>query len=355
MFKKIGAVCLCLALVPASFAADLPTEFDPKSKYRLDYSDMNAVLKASVLDMGPSTHKRAKKPKRSTSSRMILANPLPSRLEGNRVMYDKFQEPQIEFLKAMRDDLLAIPSQVPIERLRKNEQLAYWYNLHNAIVMAKLAEEYPITRLKPLFDPEDEDAFYKQRIFDMSGTMISLEDIQDHVVENWDDPLVIYGFYMGAVGTPNIRQAAYTGRTVFDDLKSNAVDFVNSVRGTQVWKDKELRVATYYERMNDRFPNFDQDVMNHVREYAKPAFLRRMDAVDEINPRIEDWYIADLYNGNLNQVGGSMAGNSSDALGIQIISGLPDHVVELLRYRDEKNAENPRDGTVDVEEVVGGR
>ena len=355
MFKKIGVVCLCLALVPSAFAADLPTEFDPNSKYRLDYSDMNAVLKASVLDMGPSTHKRAKKPKRSTSSRMILANPLPSRLEGNRVMYDKFQDPQVQFLKDMRDDLLAIPSQVPVERLRKNEQLAYWYNLHNAIVMAKLAEEYPITRLKPLFDPEDEDSFYRQRIFDLSGTMISLKDIQDHVIENWDDPLVIYGFYMGAVGTPNIRQAAYTGRTVFEDLKANAVDFVNSVRGTQVWKDKELRVATYYERMDSKFPNFEQDVITHVRQYAKPAFLGRMSSVSEVDARIEDWYIADLYNGNLNQVGGATAGNSSDALGIQIISGLPDHVIELLRYRDEKNADNPREGEVDVEEVVDGR
>ena len=352
MFKKIGAVCLCLALVPSAFAADLPTEFDPKSKYRLDYSDLNAVLQSSVLDMGPSTHKRAKRPKRSTSSRMILANPLPSRLEGNRVMYDKFQDPQINFLRGMRDDLLAIPSQVPIEKLRKNEQLAYWYNLHNAIVMTKLAEEYPITRLKPLFDPEDKDAFYKQRIFDLSGTMISLEDIQNHVVENWDDPLVIYGFYMGAVGTPNVRQAAYSGRTVFDDLKENAVDYVNSVRGTQVWKEKQLRVATYYERMAAKFPNFEQDVMKHVRQYAKPAFLRRMNSVDDVDARIENWYIADLYNGNLTQVGGSTAGNSSDALGIQIISDLPDHVLELLRYRDEKNATTPRESDVDVEEVT---
>lgn len=355
MLKKMGVIFLCLAIVPAAYGTNLPTEYDPNSKYRLDYSDLNAVLKSAVLDMGPSTHKRAKRPKRSTSSRMILANPLPSRLEGNRVMYDKFEQPQINFLRDMRDDLLAIPSQLPIERLTKNEQLSYWFNLHNAIVMAKLAEEYPITRIEPLFDTEDADAFYRQRIFDLSGTMISLEDIHNHVLENWDDPLVIYGFYMGAVGTPNVRQSAYTGRTVYDDLKSNAVDYVNSVRGTQVWKKKQLRVATYYERMAKQFPNFSEDLMAHVRQYAKPSFLRRLSDVSEINARIEDWHIADLYNGNLAQVGGSTAGNSSDALGIQIISDLPDHVVELLRYRDEKNAESPREGEVDVEEVVDGR
>lgn len=355
MLKKIGVVCLCLSLVPAAFAADLPTEFDPKSKYRLDYSDLNAVLGSAVLDMGPSTHKRAKKPRKSTASRVLLANPLPSRLEGNRVMFDKFEEPQINYLRGMRDDLLAIPSQVPIEKLSRNEQLAYWYNLHNAIVMVKVAEEYPITRLDPLFDGDDADAFYKQRIFDLNGTMISLEDIQDHVVENWDDPLVIYGFYMGAIGTPNVRDAAYTGKTVFKDLKSNAVDFVNSVRGTQVWKKKKLRVAKYYERMRVRFPNFEEDVLKHVREHSKKGFLNRLGQVETVEADIEDWHIADLYNGNLGQVGGTFASATRDNLGLSIVTDLPAHVVELLRYRDEKNATNRRKGEVEVEEVVDGR
>lgn len=355
MFKKLGVVCLCLSLVPAAYAAELPTEFSQQSKYKLDYSDLNAVLGSAVLDMGPSTHKRAKKPRSSTSSRMVLANPLPSRLEGNRVMYDKFQDAQVAYLQGMRDDLLAIPSQLPIEQLSKDEQLAYWFNLHNSIVLAKLAEEYPVTRLAPFFDPEDEDAFYRQRNFDLSGTMISLEDIQNHVVENWDDPLVIYGFYMGAVGTPNVRKAAFTGSTVYKDLKANAVDYVNSVRGTQVWKKKELRVSKYYERMAAQFPNFEEDVLAHVRQYAKPAFLAKMEGVSKVNAKIEDWYIADLYNGKLAQVGGSSASNATDALGINIVSDLPHHVVELLRYRDEKNADMKRQGIVDVEEVVDGR
>lgn len=355
MFRKIGAVCLCLALAPAGFAADLPTDFDPDSKYRLDYSDLDTVLKGSVLKMGPSSHQRATKPRKGTASRVSFANPSPSRLEGNRVMFDQFKPEQVAFLEDLRDDLLAIPSQVPIEKLKKSEQLAYWYNLHNAIVLAHVAEEYPITRLGPFFDETDDNAFFKQKLFDLNGTRISLKDIQDHVVENWQDPLVIYGFYMGAVGTPNVRDAAYTGNTVFDQLNANAVDFVNSVRGTQVWKKKQLRVATYYQRMAARFPNFERDVIAHVRKYAKPSFLRKLDRVETVSAEIEDWNIADLYNGHLGQSGGGGAGNVRDGLGLQIITGLPDHVVELLRYRDEKIAKQKREGVVDVEEVIEGR
>jgi len=353
LLKKISLLVLCLCMTPSAMAADLPTDFDANSKYRLDFSDLNAVLRGSVLDMGPSTHRRAKKARKGTASRLSISNPLPSRLEGNRVMFDKFEDAQIGFLANMRDDLLAVPSQVPIERLSRNEQLAYWFNLHNAIVLAEIADQYPITNLDPLFDEDSDDAFYRQQKFDMNGTMISLKDIQDHVLSNWNDPRVIYGFYMGAIGTPNIRSTAYTGGTVYDQLNHNAVDFVNSVRGTQVWKKKELRVATYYQRMSKQFPNFDQDVLTHVKKYSKKGFLNRLTEIEKVKARIADWHIADLYNGNLGQVGGSAASNTRDSLGLQIVSALPDHVIELLRYRDEKNAKAKREGTVDVEEYAG--
>lgn len=127
------------------------------------------------------------------------------------------------------------------------------------------------------------------------------------------------------------------------------------MRGTQVWKKKELRVSKYYERMAGKFPNFEDDVLKHVRRYSKPSFLSKIGGIDKVSARIEDWHIADLYNGKLAQVGGSSASNSTDALGINIVSDLPDHVVELLRYRDEKNADMRREGIVDVEEVVDGR
>jgi len=353
LLKKISLIVLCLCMTPSAMAADLPTDFDANSKYRLDFGDLNAVLKGSVLDMGPSTHRRAKKARRGTASRLSNSNPLPSRLEGNRVMFDKFEDAQIIFLANMRDDLLAVPGQVPIERLSRNEQLAYWFNLHNAIVLAEIADQYPITKLGPLFDDERPNAFYRQQKFDMSGTMISLKDIQDHVLDNWNDPRVIYGFYMGAIGTPNVRSTAYTGNTVYDQLNDNAVDFVNSVRGTQVWKKKELRVATYYQRMAKQFPNFNQDMIAHIKKYSKKGFLSRLGQVETVNARLEDWHIADLYNGNLGKTGGSAASNTRDALGLQIVSALPDHVIELLRYRDEKNAKAKREATVDVEEYTG--
>jgi hypothetical protein len=341
MLKKLSLIVLLASMIPSVAATDLPTDFDVNSKYRLDYSDLDFVLKGSVFEMGPSTHQRAIKGSASTGSKISMGNSLASRFEGNRVMLDQFKAEQIEMLSFIRDDLLAIPTQVPLAKLTKDAQLAYWFNLHNAIVLTEIASQYPVTDIEPFFQQNNAEAFYLQRKFDLNGTMISVKDIEDHVLKNWDDHVVIYGFYMGAVGTPNIRTSAYAAATVNDQLADNAVDFVNSVRGTQLWKKSTLRVATYYERMAAKFPEFQTDVLNHIQKYATKRFASRLKKVEKVKPEIEDWHIADLYNGQFNQTGG-YASNTQDNLGIQIITALPNHVVELIRYRDEKNAKLSR-------------
>lgn len=358
MLRNIAISLLC---VTATFTAGvsasatntdtvvLPTAFAETTKYRLDYSDLEGVLRGSVMEMGRSTHRRASKPTKSTSSNIRLGNNSPSRLEGNRVMLHKYTQMQIDGVAAVRDDLLAIPTQISIEKLSKNEQLAYWLNLHNIIVLAKVADLYPITRLKDTFSPLEPDSAYFARDYAWNGKMISLADIRDHVVANWSDPVVIYGFYFGAVGTPNIRTSAYTSATVYAALNDNAEEFVNSVRGTQIWNKTKLRVSTYYEANASYFPNFEEDLMAHLRKYSGSKFKNRLKKVKTFKVDIDDWNIADLYNGQLGDVAGTYAGTVTDATGNSLKSGLPEHVQDLLKDRQTKLARMK--GKTSVEKV----
>lgn len=333
----------------ATGAVSLPTAHAKSTKYRLDYSDLEGVLRGSVLQMGRSTHKRASKPTKSTASNIRLGNSLPSRLEGNRVMLHKYGEAQIEGVAAVRDELLAIPKQISIEKLSKNEQLAYWLNLHNITVLAKVADLYPITNIEKILSPLNSSSEYFAREYLWDGQMISLDDIRQHVLANWNDPIVIYGFYFGAVGTPNIRNSAYTGATVIAALKDNAEEFVNSVRGTQIWNKTKLRVSTYYQASAVQFPNFQADVTAHIKKYASDKFERRMKAVESFHIDIDDWHIADLYNGQMGDTAAVYAGTVTDATGNSLKSALPEHVQDLLKDRQTKLAR--RGGKTGVEEV----
>jgi len=357
MIKKIAIALICMtgaAPISALSATEsrdtvsLPAAHAASAKYRLDYSDLEGVLRGSVLEMGRSTHKRAPKPTKSTASNIRLGNSYPSRLEGNRVMLHKYEKAQIEGVAAVRDDLLAIPAQLPIEKLSKNEQLAYWLNLHNITVLAKIAELYPITDIEKVFSPLATNSEYFARDYAWDGQMISLADIRNHVLANWNDPIVIYGFYFGAIGTPNIRNSAYTGATVAAALKDNAEEFVNSVRGTQIW-DKKLRVSTYYQASAVQFPNFQADVMAHIKQYAADKFERRMEKTTSFVVDIDDWHIADLYNGQMGDTAAVYAGTVTDATGNSLKSALPEHVQDLLKDRQAKLAR--RGGKTGVEKI----
>ena len=351
MLGKLVVLLTFTLCVADSAVADLPKEHDPKSTYFIEYDDLDTILKGSVLEMGASTHKPPKQRlTKITGTRIQIGNILKTRQEGNRLMFHEFEEREQQVLKRLRNELLSVPSQLPFKALSRNEQLAYWFNLYNVIVLAEISEQYPVTRLKPFFEKDDSKSFVNQRRFEMNGAMISLADIESHVTANWSDPLVIYGFYLGAVGTPNLRTSAYRGKSVYEQLRSNAVDFVNSMRGTQIWQGPVLKVSTYYRRMESMFPDFERSVRSHIEKYAKPDFKRRMIVTSSVSAEIEDWHIADLYNGKPGlQPGGQYPRFTKDGNGNMFTQGIPEHVTQLLRDRQLKFLR--RTGTVDIEEL----
>lgn len=362
MWKSVKLLS-CLLLGFSVQAADLPTGHTPGSKIWIDYSDLDHVLSASVLDMGPSTHERAYRLKQLTGTRLVMGNQKATRLEGNRVAFHLFEETHRDVLRAIRDDLLSLPEKTDIAELSRNHQLAYWLNLHNSIVLAMMAEEYPVTNLEPFFDRGRKGAFIVSEAFQLGQHTVTLADVQDHILANWQDPLVIYGFYMGAIGTPNVRKDAFKGDQVYDQLRENAYNFVNSVRGTQIWKTGNLRVASYYRRMAHVFPNFEDDVLRHIQEYARPKFARRLVGVATVDARIDDWNIADLYNGHLHQAAGSLPRTVDDwrykffprrpNVPPQLMEVLEGRKYNLRRYEGRVQIDELSRGTVETEATPG--
>lgn len=319
-------------------APTLPSAFKNTPTNKIKYDDLDLLLKQTVLVTGRSDHKSARKPAPVTGTRVSYDNPKPSRLEGNRAMFHQQTEELARVSGVLRDAMLSIPGKVEFSTISKDEQLAYWLNLHNVIVYNEIATHYPVTDLKPLFEScKGKESLYCTRSYNLGGQMISLKDIRDHVVANWNDPLVIYGFYMGAVGTPNVRSGAFLSDKIWEDLRSNAVDFIHSVRGTRARSGKSLNVSEYYESFPKYFPDFQTDVLNHVREYAEPAYASKLGKIKKVKANITDWNIADLYNGHLKDPTG--AGNVArmDPRSKKANNSVPLHARRLLADIQKRN------------------
>lgn len=265
---------------------------------RLDFAIWNDALHWFVLRMGHSLREAASRPEPVAGSRIIYGHDSPYRLEGNRVAFSYMTDEVIQSLTDYRRDLEELPDKVPLNRLSRNEQLAYWINLHNVAVIEQIALAYPINqpveiKLGDSALPLDETPFIT-----VSGVRMSPKDIRTKIVyPNWDDPKVIYGFWRGEIGGPSIERDAYTGANVGELLDNSAREFVNSLRGTQKSGDTLLVSHIFREAQSSLFPDWPADLRRHLRQYGEADVIGLLDSTGDVDARIEERDIADLAKG----------------------------------------------------------
>ncbi len=331
-----------------------------KDGMSISYADWDAVLKQTVLDTGRSDRQPASRIKTTSGSRLAKTNPNPTRLEANRVFFHALGDDNKAYIAAIVDSLSRVPDTVSLTEFSPDEQLAYWLNLHNATAFSLIAAEYPETNLRD-FHKEN----WHRKVLTVAGKRFSLADIEAYVVNRWRDPRVIYGFYQGTIGGPNLRREAYSARNVWTNLEDNAREFVNSLRGIQLW-DGGARVSTLYANHAILFPDFDRQLKAHLMRFTDVRMTSLIANLDRFEPKIEDWYIADLYNGHLglttsantnpagfiNDVAAGMDPLRLASLQRQLgtTSAFPPHVLEFLSEIVERKR-HLREAEVQIEEL----
>jgi len=313
-FHLCFSLVVCLVLMPRSitYADDdaspetkyiFPTANVPGAEYVIDYGDFDEVLSKIILNVGPSEHIHAPNPRPRTATFITSANKKSSRLEANRIRYSSLSQDNIDYIGAIKKRLESIPNEIALEAMNRDTQLAYWLNLHNVTVIHEIAKHYPITDIEPLYigvrecmGCKDIDPVLMSATLTIGSNQFNLQDLRKHIFSNWKNPLVLYGLYMGYIGSPNIRNSAYKGALVWDQLEDNAKEFINSIRGTQIW-GKRLRLSGYYKLGLNFFPDFDRDIRLHLTQYGKRKVKRWLDKSPSIDISVYNWDITDLYNG----------------------------------------------------------
>jgi len=273
------------------------SEYDEESKTVINHDPLTSTLANSVLPFGRSKTRLktyAKKEYFKNSRIPKILNGSPSRLEGNRLMIHAFSDDHRAFFKGYQAGLENLSLRRPLRNLNKNEQLAYWLNLYNVIVINKLIEEYPISQLKSL--RKKDQSYWDRKVATIEGVPLSLSDIEQILIHNWDSPLVIYGLFQGSIGGPTLLREAYTGATVWALLETNAREFVNSNRGV-IPKKKDLVVSKFYGWVKGAFEDSDQVLLDHINAYADPAFMGDISHLTTVKYSYYDWFITDILEG----------------------------------------------------------
>lgn len=361
----------------------LPSGYSRSSPYKIRYDDWDYLLSSIVLNTGRSDRvKPGRAALRQTSSRIRHGNFSATASEGNRIFFHEFEDEHRASILAIRKDLEAVPDLIEFEQFTKEEQLAFWLNLHNVSVLYEVSKAYPLKRVKSL--RRGRNSVWDDKTLMVAGVPTSIRDIEEHIVNNWNDPLVLYGLFMGAVGGPNLRDHAYTGENVLQALNDNAEEFVNSLRGFRLWSGRG-RVSGHYDLGKQYFPNFDQDIKRHLLKYANDSVRKYVNQVSRFTADSYDWAIADIRNGDVyagssfNTSSAGLAwfiqnvpGGGSSGAGVPVSSGvnnsfvsdpffnignignIPPQTRAFLRAVRERQRRRLKEGKVTVEEFVGG-
>lgn len=154
----------------------------------------------------------------------------------------------------------------------EDEQLAYWLNLRNLLVIRAIASETPKRTLKKARgDVENPGEMWTRKRLEVEGKQVSIDDIEKkHLLAKWSNPDVLYGMYQGSRGGPAFtKPATFSSDTVWEQLKQNGTHFVNSSRVVSV-RNSTVRLPAVYDWYKaSLFGGDDGAVLQHLKDHAQ--------------------------------------------------------------------------------------
>ena len=266
----------------------------------VNYEPLDRLLEKIVLYTGPSLRRLASRPLPDLGSHIVHGHTSRLRLEGNKVFFSKLSDDEKEKIFEIADYLRKFPKSVDIVRLPRDEQLAYWMNLHNMLVLAQIAKNYPAREPRKIKIGVNGQTLHDAPIVQIKGVPLSLRDIRTKIVFRfWQDPRVMYGFFHGDLASPNIRTQAWRASSISFDLGLNAHEFVNALRGVRRQHKTMLVSPLYEEARGTLFKNWPDDLRSHLSQFAENAVATIVYETEDVAFSRYEARTADLVGGQI--------------------------------------------------------
>ena len=270
MPKLIGTMMAAFLLLTAAVHAGPQAELwerwlphDPSSTEAIDHGAWESFLLRYLRIGADGVH------------RLAYAEVTP----GDRTLLDGY----IEKLAA-----------VPIGEYDRNEQMAYWINLYNALVVRLVVEHYPVASILDIEGrPGGRDGPWDLELVAVDGTPVSLDDIEHRILRPiWRDPRVHYALSCGAVGCPNLQPEPFRSDRIEQQLTKAAMAYINGDRCLKV-EEGRLVVSSMYGWHKQDFGGSDRGIINHLMAYAEPRLAMQLQHFEQVQPDLFDWRLND--------------------------------------------------------------
>ncbi len=184
-------------------------------------------------------------------------------------------------------------SRVKVSKYNRDEQLAYWLNVHNALTIHTVIKHFPVNSIQHI---EISPGFYNHgpwsaKLITVEGVSLSLNDIRNRIIRPiWNDPRTLYGLHDASIGAPNLFHYAFDGTKVYQQLNLAAKDYVNCQRGVKVM-GHHLAVSKIYDWYEQDFGGSKQNVIEHIKVFAEPKLKKQLTKIKTIHAYVYNWHL----------------------------------------------------------------
>ena len=185
---------------------------------------------------------------------------------------------------------------VPIGVYSRREQLAFWVDLYNELMVKLVLDHYPVSTIKNIAISPGLFAVgpWGRKLITVEREALSLDDIEHRILRPiWRDPRIHYAVNCAALGCPNLQASAFTAGDTEALLDKAAREYVNHPRGATV-SGGELTVSSIYIWYETDFGGTEAGVIEHLKHYARPGLASALAAIDHISGDSYDWALNDL-------------------------------------------------------------
>lgn len=243
---------------------------NPESTVQIDHSDWKDFLAAYLVTGHSSGVHRLRYADVSTSDRQALQ----------------------QYINRLSD--------TAVSSLNRDEQIAFWTNLYNAVTIELILAHYPVDSIRdikisgPVFNRHPWDA----HLVRVEGVDLSLNDIEHRIMRPiWQDPRIHYAVNCASIGCPNLFPEPFTGADWNEQYDTAARNFIRHPRAVS-FSNGVPELSSIYTWYEDDFGGNSAGVINHLLEYAEGSLRNELQAYADNGYRGRIRY---SYDWNLNE------------------------------------------------------
>lgn len=170
---------------------------------------------------------------------------------------------------------LADIKQADLTSLNSEQQLALWINLYNAFTVASILESYPITSIQPkvLGIPNllAFAWFFYRPTHKIGDSYYYLNQIEHRILrKKFNEPRIHFALVCASLGCPLLRNEAYDGETVRNQLEDDAMRFINNPdKVSYDASTQTLYCSKIFKWYKSDFLQIAVSIPDYIRNYLK--------------------------------------------------------------------------------------